>query len=93
MIKGQQMNIPIYRARKLDSDEYVEGLMISNHTIKMMSSEYEIIDQSTLQISFDGTGDRFYNIDYINECIDAIEWMESNSNSCLCDYYNRSEDD
>lgn len=54
----KNLNIPIYRAKKIDSDEYVEGLLgekrQSDGTFKyysMVGNGYEI-DPSTLAIHF-----------------------------------------
>jgi len=66
--KGYKMNIPIYRAKKINSDEYVEGYYyveqydydIHHIGTKMIDVEHEgyqfnelyAIDQSTLAIHF-----------------------------------------
>lgn len=49
-------NIPIYRARRSDSDEWVDGYLTSENTIQRKGSYYLTdtfeIDQNTLSIHF-----------------------------------------
>jgi len=56
------LNIPIYRAKKVDSDEYVEGYLIGNKNgyfiighmtvLPITNKLYSQIDPSTLAINF-----------------------------------------
>ena len=51
------MNIPIYRAKKIDGEEYVEGFYIDGHIVNIDYEgfeTYEKIDESTLSIHFEG---------------------------------------
>lgn len=64
------INLPIYRAKKIDSDEYVEGYFVKATNLRQLMDEdeptfvYKIVDSweliceeidpTTLAISFDG---------------------------------------
>lgn len=50
------MNVPIYRAKKIDSDEYAQGFYEgweNKHFIIISPKEYFKINITTLEISFD----------------------------------------
>ena len=53
-------NIPIYRAKKQDSDEWVEGYLNKNMSGKFVIENERVykIDPSTLAIHFDGMLDK-----------------------------------
>lgn len=90
-----ELNIPIYRANKIDSDECVEGcitygsgktLFISNTGM----SNWCRIDPSTLEISFDG-GENFNSFIFVNACIEQTAIRDSRScGNCL--YYNENNE-
>ena len=70
LLKGYEMNIPIYRAKKIDSDKYVVGYLLPEYKGKFYLSikwsrdfdgdtpDFEQIDISTLAIHFPDMLDR-----------------------------------
>jgi hypothetical protein len=49
------MNIPIYRAKEIDSDEYVEGYLLSSNGNEMIRDTFmniHIVSSSTIAIHF-----------------------------------------
>ncbi len=63
------MNIPIYRAKRIDSSEYVEGFLTkcrARYYIDIGSSHCDEIDPTTLSIHFpDGTKKVWYKMEEI----------------------------
>ena len=79
--------IPIYRAKKIDSDEYVEGyysptaqfltktLKNKNGYIHEADGDWNIIDPSTLAISIDK--ENWFSIEHSNNILSMKNVIES----------------
>ena len=93
--------IPIYRAKKIDSDEWVEGLLTTNlideYCIKYINSDCNIwideIDTKTLAISFQSMLDKngkkiFASLNEDGFGGDEVKWNTSlmNGESRVCLY-------
>jgi len=77
------MNLPIYRGKKIDSDEWVEGMyvpydydwdsdgeIVDYDYILQLDGEYKVkVDPETLAISFDN-GIRFDSFSFVSIAID-----------------------
>ena len=79
------MDLPIYRAKKIDSDEYVEGYYAycdyfknDKHTINNSKGAYSAIDPATLAIHFsdmlDSQGNKiFASLSEDGKCGDILQ--------------------
>ena len=57
--------IPIYRAKKIDSDEYVEGFLVKHYSFyAILPYDSDMISVSTdFEFSFEDIGEEFIQID------------------------------